>query len=122
MKQIKRDLPLILRTEAGNQWKPPIDYVIAEDGGRMVHCPEPDAAMAELLEEAAAEIESLRARLAEKDNALEPFAGVAELVDLETEGFSNDDTFELMFNDFLLDRFTLADFRRTREAWGGEDA
>ena len=69
-----RELPrlvTILRTEAKNQRTPPIDYVIAEDGGRMVHRPEPDIAMAELLEEAAA-------ALAEKDKEIEALREDAE--------------------------------------------
>lgn len=55
------DLVTILRTEARNQRTPPIDYVVAEDGGRMVHQPEPDIAMAELLEEAATALAAERA-------------------------------------------------------------
>ena len=58
MRELNRDLVTILRTEAKNQRTPPIDYVIAEDGGRMVRRPDPDIAMAELLEEAAAAIEA----------------------------------------------------------------
>lgn len=61
MHKLPRDLVLILRTEAKNQRTPPIDYVIAEDGGRMVHRPEPDIAMAELLEEAATALTTERA-------------------------------------------------------------
>lgn len=61
MRELPRDLVTILRTEARNQRTPPIDYVIAEDGGRMVRTPEPDIAMAELLEEAAAALEALSA-------------------------------------------------------------
>jgi len=64
MRELPRDLVTILRTEAKNQRTPPIDYVVAEDGGRMVHRPDPDIAMAELLEEAAA-------ALAETKRALE---------------------------------------------------
>lgn len=70
MHELPRDLVTILRTEAKNQRTPPIDYVIAEDGGRMVHRPEPDIAMAELLEEAAAALASERAALAEARKAL----------------------------------------------------
>ena len=58
MRELNRDLVTILLTEAKNQRTPPIDYVIAEDGGRMVRRPDPDIAMAELLEEAAAAIEA----------------------------------------------------------------
>lgn len=64
--------------------------------------------------EAADRIEALETRLAETMEALRPFAGVSELVDLETESFSDTDTFDLMFNDFLFDRFTLAHFRTAR--------
>lgn len=82
MRKIPRDLPLILRTEARNQRTPPIDYVIAEDGGRMVHRPEPDVAMAELLDDAATEIARLR-------EALEPFGRVAGLFEhLDDDGGS----------------------------------
>lgn len=71
MRKLPRDLVLILRTEAKNQRTPPIDYVIAEDGGRMVHRPEPDIAMAELLEEAATALSAERAAHAEARKALE---------------------------------------------------
>lgn len=54
MHELPRDLVTILLTEARNQRKPPVDYVVAEDGGRKVCRPEPNIAMAELLEEAAA--------------------------------------------------------------------
>lgn len=77
MRELPRDLVTILRTEAKNQRTPPIDYVIAEDGGRMVHRPEPDIAMAELLEEAASALaaeraarEKAEAKLAEARKAL----------------------------------------------------
>lgn len=70
---------------------------------------------APIMRDAAARIEALEA-------ALEPFAGIAELVDLETEGLSDTDTFDLMFHDYLLDRFTLAHFRAARRAReGGND-
>lgn len=64
MRELPRDLVTILRTEAKNQRNPPVDYVIAEDGGRMVHYPEPDIAMAELLEEAATALAAKDAELA----------------------------------------------------------
>jgi len=63
--RLPRDLVTILRTEANNQRTPPIDYVVAEDGGRMVHRPDPDIAMAELLEEAASALAANDAELAE---------------------------------------------------------
>ena len=71
MRELPRDLVTILRAEASNQRTPPIDYVIAEDGGRMVHTPEPDIAMAELLEEAAAALEALSAENERLRKALE---------------------------------------------------
>ena len=71
MRELPRDLVTILRAEARNQRTPPIDYVIAEDGGRMVHTPEPDIAMAELLEEAATALASERAAHAKVRKALE---------------------------------------------------
>lgn len=70
MRELPRDLVTILRTEAKNQRTPPIDYVVAEDGGRMVHRPDPDIAMAELLEEAADALASERAAHAEARKAL----------------------------------------------------
>lgn len=57
-------------------------------------------------------IESLRSELDEARKALEPFASISDLVDVETEGFEDDDTFDLMFHDYLLDRLPLHDFRR----------
>lgn len=71
MRELPRDLVTILLTEAKNQRTPPIDYVVAEDGGRMVHRPDPDIAMAELLEEAAAALASERAAHAETRRALD---------------------------------------------------
>ena len=83
MRKLPRDLVLILRTEAKNQRTPPIDYVIAEDGGRMVHRPEPDIAMAELLEEAATALASERAAHAEtkreRDEALKALEQIAAI-------------------------------------------
>lgn len=71
MRDLHRDLVTILRTEARNQRTPPIDYAIAEDGGRMVHRPDPDIAMAELLEEAATALTTERSAHAEARKALD---------------------------------------------------
>lgn len=71
MRKLPRDLVLILRTEAKNQRTPPIDYVIAEDGGLMVHQPDPDIAMSELLEEAASALAAKDAELAEAVQEIE---------------------------------------------------
>lgn len=66
-------------------------------------------------------------RAMERENAalkeaLRAFADISDLVDAETEGFSDDDTFDLMFHDYLLDRLPLHDFRRARALLGGSDA
>jgi len=78
MRELPRDLVTILRTEAKNQRTPPIDYVIAEDGGRMVHRPEPDIAMAELLEEAAAALAEKEAENERLRKALEASASALD--------------------------------------------
>lgn len=83
MRELPRDLVTILRTEARNQRTPPIGYVIAEDGGRMVHTHEPDIAMAELLEEAAAALAARDAELVAVKAALSGDAG--ELIDKMAE-------------------------------------
>lgn len=88
MRELPRDLPLILRTEAGNQRKPPIDYGVAEDGLRMVVRPEPDVAMAELLEEAAAALVAAEARATAAE------ARVRELVWEETLADRGDGSYE----------------------------
>ncbi|MCH6203402.1 hypothetical protein L3V16_06055 [Brucella ciceri] len=83
MRELPRNLVTILRTEARNQRTPPIDYVIAEDGGRMVHRPEPDIAMAELLEEAATALAARDAELTAVKAALSGDTG--ELIDMMAE-------------------------------------
>lgn len=88
MRELPRDLVTILRAEAKNQRTPPIDYVIAEDGGRMVHTPEPDIAMAELLEEAAAALAARDAELVAVKAALSGDAG--ELIDKMAEAIRDD--------------------------------
>lgn len=88
MRELPRDLVTILRTEASNQRTPPIDYVIAEDGGRMVHTPEPDIAMAELLEEAAAALAARDAELVAVKAALSRETG--ELIDKMAEAIRDD--------------------------------
>lgn len=67
--------------------------------------------------EAAAEILRLREQVAEAEKVMEPFASVSDLV----ECLSDDDTFELMFDGYLLDRFTLADFRAARRWMEGRE-
>jgi hypothetical protein len=49
--------------------------------------------------------------------ALEPFARMGELIELETTGFDDTDQFSLITEDgHLLDRFEVGDFRRARQA------
>lgn len=82
MRELPRDLPIILRTEAANQRHPPIDYAIAEDGGRMIVKPDPDMAMAELLEEAAAALDRAEAA---RDEAISQLSGISRSLG-EAEG------------------------------------
>ena len=62
MQRIKIDILERLTIEARNARNPPIEYPVAEDGLPYVHRPEPDLDMADLLDEAIAEIRALRAR------------------------------------------------------------
>lgn len=55
-------------------------------------------------------------RVDELKTALEPFADVSDLIDVETEGFSDEDETNLMFADYLLKSYTIADFRKARSA------
>lgn len=49
--------------------------------------------------------------------ALEPFANLGDLIELETTGFDDTDELSLIVEDgHLLDRFTVGDFRRARAA------
>lgn len=73
------------------------------------------------LTEALDERDRLRAEIAAKDAALKPFAAVADLVDIETEGFADTDEFDLMFGDLLMERFKLSDFRAARAALPEEE-
>ena len=61
LEQIPRDLVATLRIEADHAANPPTQLVVAFDGGREVHKPAPDQDMADLLTEAADEIERRRA-------------------------------------------------------------
>ena len=44
--------------------------------------------------------------------ALEPFGGVGELIDTEYEGMDGSEECELLFDGYLMERFTIQDFRR----------
>ena len=75
-----------------------------------------------VIQEQSIHIAALEVQLAEARKALEPFANVAELIEVDTEGFSETDIFDLTFNDYRFERFTLAQFqaaRRVRE--GGKN-
>jgi hypothetical protein len=79
---------------------------------------------ADLMAHAAAELESLRARLADKDKALEPFALLAGSVfrvdeDGREMNRTKPDNQSLWGVDGA--EITYGDLRRAREAWGGED-
>ena len=63
-------------------------------------------------ERQAEQLTAMHSLLREAQAALEPFASISDLVDAETEGLDNSDTFDLMFHDYLLDRLPLEDFRR----------
>ena len=79
-RQIPRDLIECLRIEARNAANPPTEYVLAEDGGRAIHKPNPDLDMAELLDQAAnritadgASLTRLRAELREASHDRDGF-------------------------------------------------
>ncbi len=57
-----------------------------------------------------------KARLSE---ALRPFADMADYLDSETEGFSETDEFDLLYEDHLFHHFKVADFRIARAALAG---
>lgn len=48
--------------------------------------------------------------IAELVVALEPFARFGEYIDLETDGFSGSDVFELIIGDHLMETFKVFDF------------
>jgi len=61
-----------------------------------------------------ADRDRLAKRVEELEAALEPFADIADLVDSETEGFSDTDEFNLMYFDYLMASYPLSLFRRAR--------
>lgn len=63
---------------------------------------------------AEATITALEAENKRLREALEQFAAIADLVDSETEGFSDTDEFQLLFHDFLMASWSLSTFRRAR--------
>ncbi|SCW56428.1 hypothetical protein SAMN02927924_01389 [Sphingobium faniae] len=72
--QIPRDLVECLRIEARHAVNPPTEYVVADDGGRMIHKPKPDMDMAELLDQAANRITADGATIAALERHAEALA------------------------------------------------
>lgn len=72
------------------------------------------------MDDALAAIQALRSQLAEMEvengrlrEALEPFARMGELIELETTGFSDDDELHLIVETgHLMDRFSVKSFRQ----------
>lgn len=61
------------------------------------------------------EVQARRIQALEK--ALKPFSSVGELLDLETEGFSDEDDLGLITEEgHLMDRFSVGEFRAARAA------
>lgn len=52
--------------------------------------------------------------------ALEPFADIANLIEAEMEGLAEDDTCNLMFHDYLMERFAVHEFFEARAALNPE--
>lgn len=63
---------------------------------------------------AAATLRALAAEIERLRDAIYPFADFAHLIDEETTGFADYDEFELPFNNHLMTRFSLQQFRRAR--------
>ena len=72
-----------------------------------------------LLVEAADRLQALSAEVERLREALEPFASIADLIESETEGFDDSDDFQLMFNDYLMERFSVRQFKEARQALKG---
>lgn len=81
MERMHIDIEERLRHEAMVCRHPPIEYLVGEDGGRVVHRPDPDYAMAELLEDAAKVIAGLRGAIRAADYQLHDF-GLIDMVRL----------------------------------------
>lgn len=59
-------------------------------------------------------------RIEKLEAALRPFAGIADLLDAETEGVSDTDEMNLYLYDYLAGRYEAGDFRTARAALNGE--
>jgi len=73
-------------------------------------------------EGAQATITVLGAKIKRLKSALEPFADIADLIECETEGFSDTDELQLTFHDYLFQNFSVAKFKVARAAMGDRDA
>lgn len=62
----------------------------------------------------------LEAKLAAAENALEPFADIADLIDAETEGMDETDELVLHFHDYEFAKWPESLFRKARAALGGK--
>lgn len=63
-----------------------------------------------------ATVEALRSERDALRETLKPFADFANLMETEMEGLSQDDTYDLMFHDYLMERFTVRQFSQARAA------
>jgi hypothetical protein len=61
-------------------------------------------------------------RVAVLEKALEPFASVADLIDSEMTGVDPHDECALMFHDYLMENFSVAEFQDARTALRTGDA
>lgn len=64
--------------------------------------------------------EVLEAKLAAAENALEPFADIADLIDAETEGMDETDELVLHFHDYEFAKWPVSLFRKARAARRGK--
>lgn len=62
------------------------------------------------------DVEALIERMAHLEEALEPFANIADLVDCETEGFADSDELGLYYDKYLFEKFPLSTFYTARAA------
>ncbi|WPM80872.1 hypothetical protein R5W60_05335 [Brucella pseudintermedia] len=63
---------------------------------------------------------ALEAKLAAAEKTLEPLAGIADLIDAETEGMAETDELVLHFHDYEFAKWPVSLFRKARAALGGQ--
>ena len=91
--------------------------VIAECRGQARGCLDPEYSA--FMNETADRLQALSAEVERLREALEPFASIADLIESETEGFDDSDDFQLMFNDYLMERFSVRQFKEAHQALKG---